>query len=69
MTAPSVPAARTPYPARLEVDYPERLDRFTTFFRLIWIVPILVVLSLVSVADDGAALVGAFWAGCPLLSR
>ena len=25
------------YAARLEIDYPEKLDRFTTFFRLIWI--------------------------------
>ena len=63
MTAPSVPAARTPYPARLEVDYPERLDRFTTFFRLIWIVPILIILSLVSVVDDGAALGGSVLGG------
>lgn len=28
------------YAARLEVDYPEELDRLTTFFRLIWIIPI-----------------------------
>ena len=35
-----------PYPARLEIDYPETLDRFTTFFRVIWALPILVVLAL-----------------------
>ncbi len=23
------------YPSRLDIDYPEKLDRFTTFFRLI----------------------------------
>ena len=28
------------YAARLEIDYPEDLDRLTTFFRLIWIIPI-----------------------------
>jgi hypothetical protein len=28
----------------LNVDYPERLDRLTTFFRWIWIIPIAVVL-------------------------
>src|SRR5262245_4722568 len=28
------------YAARLQIDYPERLDRVTTFFRLIWIIPI-----------------------------
>jgi hypothetical protein len=36
------------YPARLGIDYPERLDRLTTFFRLIWAIPILIVLSLIS---------------------
>jgi hypothetical protein len=34
------------YPARLEVDYPETLDRFTTFFRGFWVIPIGIVLSL-----------------------
>lgn len=38
----------TGYAARLEIDYPERLDRLTTFFRLIWAIPILIVLALVS---------------------
>jgi len=37
-----------PYPARLDIDYPEGLDRFTTLLRLIWIVPILVILSLLT---------------------
>ena len=36
------------YPARLEVDYPEQLDRMTTFFRVIWIIPIAVILGLIS---------------------
>jgi len=36
------------YAARLEIDYPEKLDRFTTFFRLIWIIPIAIILGLVS---------------------
>ena len=36
------------YPARLEIDYPEKLDRFSTFFRLIWIIPIAIVASLPS---------------------
>lgn len=36
------------YAARLEIDYPEKLDRLTTFFRLIWIIPILIVLTLIS---------------------
>ncbi len=36
------------YAARLEVDYPEELDRLTTFFRLIWVIPIAVIGALVS---------------------
>jgi len=37
-----------PYAARLDIDYPEGLDRVTTFFRLIWAVPALIILSLLS---------------------
>ena len=33
------------YAARLDIDYPEQLDRFTSFFRLIWAIPILIVLG------------------------
>jgi len=36
------------YAARLEVDYPERLDRVTTFFRLIWVIPIAIIYSLLT---------------------
>jgi len=36
------------YAARLNVDYPERLDRLTTAFRLFWIIPITIVLTLLS---------------------
>jgi hypothetical protein len=38
----------TGYAARLEVDYPEKSDRLTTFFRILWIIPIAAILSLVS---------------------
>ena len=41
------------YAARLEIDYPEQLDRFTTFFRLIWIIPIGIILALLT-ATGGA---------------
>ncbi len=41
-----------PYGARLEIDYPEQLDRLTTFLRLIWIIPIMIILSLVSAATS-----------------
>jgi hypothetical protein len=36
------------YAARLDVDYPETLDRVTTAFRLLWVIPIAIVLSLLS---------------------
>ncbi len=40
------------FPARLEVDYPEKLDRMTTFFRLLWVIPIGIILGLVSGAGE-----------------
>jgi len=40
-------ADNSDYAARLEIDYPEKLERFTTFFRLLWIIPIAIVLSLI----------------------
>ncbi len=36
------------YAARLEIDYPERLDRLSSFFRIIWIIPIFVILGLLT---------------------
>jgi hypothetical protein len=45
------------YPARLEIDYPEKLDRLTTFFRLILAIPILIVLSLLSASSDSSVTV------------
>ena len=43
-------APQQTYAARLEIDYPERLDRVTTAFRVFMIIPIAIVLSLVSAA-------------------
>ena len=40
------------YPARLEIDYPEKLDRLTTFFRIIWLIPIAIILGLISGAGE-----------------
>ncbi|HXR26275.1 MAG TPA: DUF4389 domain-containing protein [Candidatus Baltobacteraceae bacterium] len=42
------PADPRPYAARLDIDYPETLDRLTSFFRLIWAIPILIIQSLLS---------------------
>ena len=36
------------YAARLQIDYPEKLDKLTTFFRIIWIIPIAIILGLIS---------------------
>jgi hypothetical protein len=36
------------YAARLEIDYPEKLDRLTTLFRLVLIIPIAIILGLIS---------------------
>jgi hypothetical protein len=41
-----------PYPARLDIDYPEHLDRLTTLLRIIWAIPILIILSLVTASGD-----------------
>jgi len=42
----------TQYAARLEIDYPEKLDRLTTLFRLIWIIPIAIILGMISGAGE-----------------
>jgi Domain of unknown function (DUF4389) len=44
--------AAQPYAARLEIDYPEKLDRLTTFFRLIWVIPIAIILSLLTATGN-----------------
>ncbi len=36
------------YPASLKIDYPEKLNRVSTFFRLLYVIPILIILMLVS---------------------
>jgi hypothetical protein len=40
------------YPARLAIDYPDELNRLTTFLRIIWIIPIAIILGLVSGAGE-----------------
>jgi hypothetical protein len=40
------------YPARLDIDYPEQLSRLTTFFRVIWIIPIGIILALISATGN-----------------
>jgi hypothetical protein len=46
-----------PYPANLKVDYPNRnLNRLSSFFRLIWVIPIMIVLVfLIGSAGDSSS--------------
>lgn len=41
------------YPATLEVDYPKKLDRLTTFFRIFWSIPALILLILLTGGYSG----------------
>jgi hypothetical protein len=36
------------YAARLRIDYPEKLDRVTTFFRILWALPVVILLSILT---------------------
>ena len=45
---PGAAATEPPYPARLEIDYPEQLNRVTTAFRIILIIPIAIVLGILT---------------------
>lgn len=38
------------YAARLEIDFPDRLDRLSSFFRIIWSIPIGIILGLLTSA-------------------
>lgn len=49
------------YAARLEIDYPEKLDRLTTFFRVLWIIPIAVIFALVSGTGEAGKLARRTW--------
>jgi len=44
-------AKTTSYPADLQIDYPAKLDRVSTFFRLIWAIPAFVLVTLISGTD------------------
>ncbi len=41
------------YAVRFDVDYPGPMDRLTTFFRLLWVIPIAIVLGLITNTGGG----------------
>ncbi|TDI25739.1 MAG: DUF4389 domain-containing protein [Acidobacteria bacterium] len=47
-----MPTEPATYAARLQIDYPEQLDRVTTFFRLIWTIPIGIIFALLAATGD-----------------
>ena len=50
-------APQPTYPARLDIDYPDRLDRVSTLFRIFYMIPIAIVLSLVSAAATSTTVI------------
>jgi hypothetical protein len=40
-----------PYAARLEIDYPDQLDRLTTALRLFWAIPIWIVITAINASS------------------
>jgi hypothetical protein len=48
----TAPVEKAGYAARLKIDYPEKLNRLTTFFRLFTIIPIAIILGMLT--DSGA---------------
>jgi hypothetical protein len=58
----AIPTGEAPYPVQFAVDYPDRdLNRLTTFFRIIVIIPISIVLGMVS-GETWSSSNGQYWA-------
>lgn len=45
-------AAKQTYPARFDIDYPKKLDRLSTFFRLLWSIPALVIITILTASGS-----------------
>jgi hypothetical protein len=41
-----------PYAARLEIDYPAQLDRLSSALRLLWVIPIAIIISLLTATGN-----------------
>jgi hypothetical protein len=49
----------TGYPVQLSIDYPDRnLDRLTTFFRIITVIPIFIIISFLTSGNYGGTAEG-----------
>jgi Domain of unknown function (DUF4389) len=46
-----MPNKKTKYPASLDIDYPSKMDKFSTFFRLFYAVPIVVLVSFLTASS------------------
>ena len=56
--------ANNTFPASLKIDYPEKADRLTSFFRLLTIIPILIVLVFLFGSDpDHESMESGEWVG------
>jgi hypothetical protein len=42
------------YPASLEIDYPQKLDRVSSFFRILWAIPAMAILLLLTASGDNS---------------
>jgi hypothetical protein len=47
-----VATKQSAYPASLDIKYPKQLDRFSTFFRILMAIPIMIVLSVLTMSGD-----------------
>lgn len=58
---PITTAGEGPYPARLEIAYPEQLNRVTTAFRLVLAIPIMIVGSILTGEGAQSVQTGGMW--------
>jgi Domain of unknown function (DUF4389) len=64
---PSAAGAAPLYPARLEVAYPDRLNRVTTAFRVVLVIPIVIVIGVLTASTTSADVSGGLFAATLLL--
>lgn len=46
---------QTSYPVRYDIKYPNKVDRLSSFFRLLWVLPVLLICCLLTSSSSGAA--------------